>query len=119
MTWAERRLIVQKYVYENKSLSQVSTEMGYSKAHVHRTLKFMKVELRSRTLLRICRIPGCGKECFKRLCKNGRTNGRVLSGGLCHEHAIENLARKFKAMYSKTQEHQQGEPKPINGHAGV
>jgi hypothetical protein len=124
MTWETRRRIRDMYVYEFISIPRIAKMLGCAKETVRRALLLMNVETRKKTSLRICRIPGCGKECFKRLCKNGRNNGRVLSGGLCLEHSRErwrekNLARRRKAMYSKTQEHQRAEPKPKNGYAGV
>jgi len=110
------------YVYEYKSTPAIARELGCNKGAIQRALRIMGVEMRTKTSTRICKIPGCGGDCFKFRDHNGRNY--VLKGTLCEKHTREmwhfkNLARRFKAMYSKTQEHQRAEPKPKNGYAGV
>jgi hypothetical protein len=94
------------YVLEYKSTTEIAQITGKPRRTVNFILHKMGVELRSRTVRRICKIPGCGKECFKRVTSNGRE--RVLSGSMCREHdreywRLRSLARRRKAMYSKTQ----------------
>jgi hypothetical protein len=109
MTWETRRLIRKMYVYEYKSIPAIAKELKCAKEGIRRALHLMDVELRTKTSTRICKIPGCGGDCFKFRDHNGRSY--VLKGTLCEKHTREmwhfkNLARRFKAMYSKTQEHE-------------
>ncbi len=80
------------YVFEFKSTNQIARELGVATLTINRALRAMGVELRTKTSLRFCRIPGCGRETFKRLCSNGK--GVVLSGGLCREHTLAHWREK-------------------------
>ena len=110
--WSQIR---QMYVFDGKGMPEISKELGIPKSNIRRRLVKMGVELRTKTSVRQCRI--CGKPVFKRTYHNGTS--WVLSGTLCHEHTRDmwrhkNLARRFKAMYSKTQEHIEGKRNSIN-----
>ena len=105
MNWQRIR---EMYVFEGLSTAAIAKHFGRSKRTINKALRSMGVELRTKTSRRICKIPGCGRECFKMRCHNG--TAYVLSGGLCHEHQIEtwrrkNVARRMKQMYSSPQEH--------------
>lgn len=109
------------YELEYKSTTEIAQILGKPRRTINFILHQMGVELRTRTNRRTCKVPGCNKECFKRVVSNGRR--AVLSGSLCREHdreywRLKSLARRRKAMYSKTQGHQQGEAKPKNAYAG-
>ncbi len=118
MNWA---LIRKMYIEDHLSTAVIARHLGKAKRTINLALHSMGVELRTKTSLRVCRIPGCGKECFKRLSRNQA--GQIsLSGGLCYDHQRKrwqekNLARRSKAVYSKPQDQQQGERTPINRHA--
>ncbi len=110
-------LIRRLYELEYKSTTEIAQILGKPRRTVNFILHQMGVELRSRTVRRTCKIPGCGKECFKRVVSNGKL--AVLSGSMCREHdreywRLKSLARRRKAMYSKTQEHIEGKRNSIN-----
>jgi hypothetical protein len=102
-------LIRRMYELEYKSTTEIAQILSKPRRTVNFILHQMGVELRTRTVRRTCKVPGCSKECFKRITHNGRQS--VLSGSMCREHdreywRLKSLARRRKAMYSKTQDHQ-------------
>ena len=109
-------LLRRLYIDEYKSTTEIGKILGKCRRTVNYQLHCMGVELRSRTVRRICKIPWCGKECLKKPVSNGRMI--VFSGSLCREHTAEywrkrSLARRQKSVYSKTQGTESAERKPI------